>query len=403
MENIEGYYNDILNDKYNSKYTYKDKYDETTNTNNIISVSCKIHTGRVFKLTLKEHLDGKECPSCTRTGIASINVGDKIGPNKIELLCEPFWKKVGIHKYIYGTFKCNNCGNPYTSYYGRILDGTNAVCSKCNNVVRKIYNIGKIGSIWYDIKRRCYDKKNQSYKNYGAIGITMSDDWLHYPNFEAWVLEQVGGDISKLGVGKSTIDRKNPYLGYSESNCRLATSTVQARNTRYKLNLLFGYVGVSQKENETKYYISVGINHKTLYLGGYPTKYQCLVARENYIEKHNLEHSRFPYTIVPEILDFSYKDLKINKITENNKKFFELFIGCYLNKTNIPLIYRNNVAKHIVDLNEIVKVIESLKYTFDSSKYYYVCETFYNGKLIINAHLKDLGLKKKMKKMKIKL
>ena len=28
MENIEGYYNDILNDKYNSKYTYKDKYDK---------------------------------------------------------------------------------------------------------------------------------------------------------------------------------------------------------------------------------------------------------------------------------------------------------------------------------------------------------------------------------------
>lgn len=40
MENIEGNYNDILNDKYNSKYTYKDKYDKTTNTNDVISVSC---------------------------------------------------------------------------------------------------------------------------------------------------------------------------------------------------------------------------------------------------------------------------------------------------------------------------------------------------------------------------
>ena len=388
MENIEGYYNDILNDKYNSKYTYKDKYDKTTNTNNIISVSCKIHTGRVFNLTLKEHLDGIECPACTKTGIAGVNVGDKIGPNKIELLCEPFGKKVGIHKYIYGTFKCNNCGELYDALFVRIKNGDTKVCKKCTNYLITKYNIGKIGKVWYDIKKRCYNKKNQAYKNYGAIGITMSDDWLHYPNFEAWVLEQVGGDISKLGVGKLTIDRKNPYLGYSESNCRLATSTVQARNIRYKLNLPMGYMGVNKRFSNVTYEARLSIGRQTTYIGTYPTKYQCLVAREDYIKKHNLEHSRFPYTIVPEILDFNYKDLKMNKITENNKKFFELFVGCYLNKANINPKYRDLVSKNIIDLNEIVKVIKSLKYTFDSSKYYYVCETFYNGKLIINAHLK---------------
>ena len=35
MENIEGYYNNLLKDKYKSKYTYKDKYDKTTNNNDI--------------------------------------------------------------------------------------------------------------------------------------------------------------------------------------------------------------------------------------------------------------------------------------------------------------------------------------------------------------------------------
>ena len=387
MENIKGYYNDILNDKYNSKYTYKDKYDKTTNTNDIISVSCNLHK-IPFNVTLKEHLNGIECPSCTKIGIAGISVGDKIGPNKIELLCEPFWKKVGINKYIYGTFKCNNCGNPYTSYYGRILDGTHAVCSKCRIYLITKYNVPKIRDMWNGIKRRCYDKKNQSYKYYGALGITMSDDWLHYPNFEAWVLQQVNGDVSKLGRGKLTIDRKNPYLGYSESNCRLATSTAQARNTRYVLDGLYNYTGIDQNKNSFTYYAALKVDYKTLHLGSYPTKYQCLVAREDYIEKHNLEHSRFPYAVVPEILDFSYNDLKMNKITEDNKKFFELFVGCYLNKTNINPKYQDLVSKNIIDLNEIVKVIESLKYTFDSSKYYYVCETFYNGKLIINAHMK---------------
>jgi hypothetical protein len=399
MENIEGYYNDILNDKYNSKYTYKDKYDETTNTNNIISVSCKIHK-MPFKVSLKEHLDGRECPTCTLRGYNNVKIGDKIGPYNIELMSNLFIKQyVKGKKYIFGTFKCNNCGELYNSGFGRIKNGDTKVCKKCSNVVRKIYSINKIGRLWYNIKRRCYNKKSQSYKNYGAIGITMSDDWLHYPNFEAWVLEQVGGDVSKLGkgIGKVTLDRKNPYLGYSESNCRFSSPTVQSRNIRYNLNLPMGYMGVDKSFFKVAYKVKLAIDRQTIYIGSYPTKYQCLVAREDYIEKHNLEHSRFPYTVVPEILDFSYNDLKINKITQISRRAFELFVGCYLNKANIPLIYRNNVAKHIVDLNEIVKVIESLKYTFDSSKYYYVCETFYNGKLIINAHLKELGLKKKIK------
>ncbi len=392
MENIEGYYNDILNDKYNSKYTYKDKYDKTTNTNNIISVSCKIHTGRVFNLTLKEHLEGKECPNCTKTGIAGISVGDKIGPYNIELMSNLFIKQyVKGKKYIYGTFKCNNCGELYDVLFGQIKNGDTKVCKKCQKYLITKYNVPKIGYMWYDIKRRCYDKNRGEYKKYGAVGITMSDDWLHYPNFEAWVLQQVGGDVSKLGkgIGKVTLDRKNPYLGYSESNCRLSTPTVQARNTRYNLNLPMGYMGVEKSFFRVAYKVKLIIDNQATYIGSYPTKYQCLVAREDYIEKHNLEHSRFPYTVVPEILDFSYNDLKINKITQISRRAFELFVGCYLNKTNIPLIYRNNVAKNIIDLNEIVKVIESLKYTFDSSKYYYVCETFYNGKLIINAHLKN--------------
>lgn len=397
MENIEGYYNDILNDKYNSKYTYKDKYDKTTNTNDIISVSCNLHK-MPFKVSLKEHLNGIECPSCTKIGIAGVNVGDKIGPNKIELMSNLIIKQyVKGNKYIYGTFKCNNCGELYNTGFVNIKNGVNKVCKKCQKYLITKYNVPKIGDIYRKILDRCYNKKNPYYKYYGAIGITMSDDWLHYPNFEAWILQQVDGDISKLGMGKLTLDRKNPYLGYSESNCRLATSTVQARNIRYKLNLPMGYMGVNKRFFRVAYEARLVIDRQTIYIGSYPTKYQCLVAREDYIEKHNLEHSRFPYTVVPEILDFSYNDLKINKITQISRRAFELFIGCYLNKANIPLIYRNNVAKHIVDLDEIVKVIKSLKYTFDSSKYYYVCETFYNGKLIINAHLKELGLKKKIK------
>lgn len=31
--------------------------------------------------------------------------------------------------------------------------------------------------IWYGIKRRCYNKNCKDYKNYGAVGIVMDEDF----------------------------------------------------------------------------------------------------------------------------------------------------------------------------------------------------------------------------------
>ena len=76
-----------------------------------------------------------------------------------------------------------------------------------------------------DMKRRCYDPKNKSYRWYGAKGVGICDEWLHnLQAFKTWA--QNNGYSDDL-----TIDRINESLDYSPGNCRWVTKN---NNSRYK-------------------------------------------------------------------------------------------------------------------------------------------------------------------------
>lgn len=115
---------------------------------------------------------------------------------------------------------------------------------------------GKWGSkeywAWALAKNRVTNPRNAQYSNYGGRGIRMSDEWLaSFAQFDA--------DMGPCPVGL-TLDRIDNDGNYEKNNCRWASYTVQARNTRTTAKITHNGETLSFAEWSEK----TGINVNTL-------------------------------------------------------------------------------------------------------------------------------------------
>lgn len=116
----------------------------------------------------------------------------------------------------------------------------------------------RLYSIWHGMKERCYRKTHDSYKNYGALGVTVTDEWRdNFSAFKQWAVENGYAD----GL---SIDRRETSKGYEPSNCRFVTMAEQALNKRntikatidgktYLLHELVEITGISYQALRTRY------------------------------------------------------------------------------------------------------------------------------------------------------
>lgn len=85
------------------------------------------------------------------------------------------------------------------------------------------------------MKQRCCNPNNKSYKNYGARGIKVCDEWLDkkdgFKNFYNWAISN-GYDENNIHNRIISLDRKNNNGDYEPSNCRWTDRITQANNTR---------------------------------------------------------------------------------------------------------------------------------------------------------------------------
>lgn len=84
----------------------------------------------------------------------------------------------------------------------------------------------KLYNVWAGMKRRCYNKNQKSYKDYGAKGIRVCDEWFNsYETFKKWA--ETNGYNEGL-----EIDRINVEGNYEPNNCRWINKKQNSNNKR---------------------------------------------------------------------------------------------------------------------------------------------------------------------------
>lgn len=134
----------------------------------------------------------------------------------------------GANKPLKWLCKCTLCGEEHLVASSSLIKGVSTMCRSCSlkkmGASRKIWRNDRLKCIYKAMLQRCYNPNNSSYKNYGAKGVTVCDEWRNNSSsFQKWAFANGYND-------SLTIDRIDNHKGYSPENCRWVSQTKQNQN-----------------------------------------------------------------------------------------------------------------------------------------------------------------------------
>jgi len=190
----------------------------------------------------------------------------------------------------YVKYLCKECGDSHVARYDKTMTSSFGVCKTCSYACRETRPDGhglsghRLYSIWSGIVQRTTNELSDSYEHYGGRGIVMLPEWgNNFLSFYTWAISNGYADTL-------SIDRTDVNGNYEPSNCRWATTTTQARNTRVlQKNNTSGYRGVSLSGN--KYVACITVDYKKIVIGYYLSAYTAAITYDTYVVQHSLEHN----------------------------------------------------------------------------------------------------------------
>lgn len=123
--------------------------------------------------------------------------------------------------------ECNYCHNIFFRSYAEAKKPVHCqhIGAAGEVLTPTMWDNERIGHIFRGMKRRCYNKNEESYRWYGAKGIKICDEWIKNPkSFEDWSMRNGYTD-------SMTIDRIDEDKWYSPDNCRWVSFV---DNAKYK-------------------------------------------------------------------------------------------------------------------------------------------------------------------------
>lgn len=192
-------------------------------------------------------------------------------------------KDFGKYKRRVGIYECPICKKNYEVHFASVKSGNTTKCRSCTNITHRLTN-HRLYSTWKGMLSRTLNPKYKYYKDYGGRGIKVCDRWLDVKNF----IE----DMYPTFTDGLEIDRINNDGNYEPSNCRWATKSVQARNTRVlQSNNSSGYRGVCFHKSSSNFISRIVISSKTINLGYFKTALEGAYAYDKYVVDNSLEHT----------------------------------------------------------------------------------------------------------------
>lgn len=162
-------------------------------------------------------------------------IGERFGFLTVVSLAQHHRQKCGKSVVMYNCI-CD-CGNKIVVRMSSLTSRKKQTCKSCSYKKLRLANTKhgqsntRLYGVWEGIKQRCYNSKSCHYYNYGARGITVCDEWKNdFGKFSEWSF--ANGYNPNAKYSECTLDRIDGSLGYSPSNCRWVSASVQANNKR---------------------------------------------------------------------------------------------------------------------------------------------------------------------------